>query len=71
LLAALQDKVAGLLESMLRRNAVPATPLKPLGPPPALTGPDAELLRLQYETLQLAIDALNLRVTPAPARPPR
>ena len=71
LLAALQDRVEGLLESLLRRNSVPAVPLKPLGPPPVVSGPDAELLRLQYEALGLAVEALNLRIKPAPQSPPR
>jgi hypothetical protein len=71
LLAAFQDRVEGLLESLLRRNIVPAVPLKRLAPAPALSGPDAELLRLQYEALGLAIEALNLRVKPAAPGPPK
>ena len=71
LLAALQDRVEALLASLLGRNAVLATPLKPLGPPPQVSGPDAELLRLQYEALGLAVEALNLRVKTAAPGPPK
>ena len=60
-IAALHDRVAALLESLLRKNAVPITPLKPPALSPQLTGPDAEYLRLQYEALALAVEALNLR----------
>jgi hypothetical protein len=36
-----------------------------------MNGPDAELLRLQYEALGLAIEALNLRVKKTPPGPPK
>ena len=62
LIAALQDRVAGLLQSLLVKNAVPNAPLQPPGLSPQIAGPDAEFLRLQYEALALAVEALNLRV---------
>jgi hypothetical protein len=60
-LAALQDRAVGLLESLLRSNTVPPTPLKVPAIAPRVTGPDAELLQLQAEALALAVEALNLR----------
>jgi hypothetical protein len=75
LIAVLQDRVAGLLESLLRKNAVPAVPLPPPTFSPQIGGPDGEFLRLQYEALALAVEALNQRVaaTPAPGgtKPPK
>jgi hypothetical protein len=76
LLAALHDRTAGLLASLLRRNVVPAAPLRPPAFASHVTGPDAEFLRLQTEALALAIEALNLRVKPpaaatAPPTPPK
>jgi len=74
LMAALQDRLAGLLESLLRKNVVPAVPLQPVDLTPQITGPDADFLRLQSEALALAIEALNLRArppaTPDGAKPP-
>ena len=61
LLAALHDRVAGLLESLLRTNAVLPRPLAVPTGPSRVQGADAELLRLQMEALALAVEALNLR----------
>jgi hypothetical protein len=73
LIAALQDRVAGLLESLLRSNTVPAVPLKAPDLSPRVSGSDAEFLRLQSEALALAVEVLNLRAkppaTPAPGAP--
>jgi hypothetical protein len=67
LAAVLYDRVAQLLESLLRSNAVPAAPLQPIRQTLQPAGPDAELLRLQSEALALAVEALNLRARPAPS----
>jgi hypothetical protein len=72
LIASLQDRVAGILEALLRKNVVPPAPVRPPDLSPQIAGPDAEYLRLQAEALALAVEALNLRVKPAPAgaKPP-
>lgn len=71
MLAALQDGVAVLLASMLRADSVFPASGKPLAPFPQVAGPDGDLLRLQYEALALAVEALNLRARPAKPGPPK
>ena len=68
LLAAFQDRVEALLTSLLQRNSAPPAPLTPPAPA-AVSGPDAELLRLQYEAIRLAVEALNLKPRPGGGPP--
>jgi hypothetical protein len=64
LVAAVQGRAIELLTSLLQRGGV--TPVRIIAPPASsYTGPDAELLQLQREALQLALTALGT----APARP--
>jgi hypothetical protein len=69
--AVLYDRVAELLEKLLRSNTVTSAPVQPLASPPGISGPDAELLRLQTEALALAVEALNLRPKAPPAAAPK
>ena len=65
LLAALQTRVAQFFTRLLGSGVTPDTPLAPLPASTSISGPDAELLRLQAEALALAVEALNLKVKPA------
>jgi hypothetical protein len=67
--AALQDRLAQFLESLLRKNPAPGQPVMPPDISRIPSGADAELLRVQVEALALAIEALNLRAkTATPGR---
>jgi cytochrome c5 len=64
-----EDQLLAALESLLRRNAYsPRTSTPP--PLVAYTGPDADLLRLQQEIINLAIEALRTKPAPAPRKAP-
>jgi hypothetical protein len=65
LVAAVQGRAIELLTSLLQRGGV--TPVRIIAPPASsYTGPDAELLQLQREALQLALTALG--TAPAPPK---
>ena len=66
LVAAVQGRAIELLTSLLQRGGV--TPMRLTTPAPSSSsGPDAELLPLQREALQLALTALGTAPAAAPA----
>jgi hypothetical protein len=68
LVAAVQGRAIELLTSLLQRGGV--TPMRLTTPAPSTyAGPDADLLQLQREALQLALIALGAAPT-APAAAP-
>ena len=69
LVAAVQGRAIELLNSLLTRNAVVPMRVRPADLTIEYNGPDAELLRLQRETLALALDALG--TAPNPPRSPK
>jgi hypothetical protein len=73
LFAAFQTRVAALLESLLRKNTPPAAITPPSFSPPNSSGSNADLLRLQFEAVKLAVEALNLKVdnSAGSAKPPQ
>jgi hypothetical protein len=62
--AALQSRLAIFLTRLLQSGVTPDVRLQPLPAPPRVSGPDAELLQLQADSLALAIEALNIRTKP-------
>jgi hypothetical protein len=68
IVAAVQGRIASLLDRLLGSGVSAPLPVTPPGRKTVYRGPDADLLRLQEEVIALALEALGSK--PAPKTPP-
>lgn len=69
IVAAVQGRIAALLDRLLGAGVSAPTPATPPERKTVYRGPDADLLRLQEEVIALALEALGTK--PAPKTPPQ
>ena len=69
IVAAVQGRIAALLDRLLGSGAKAPSPVTPPQRKTVYRGPDADLLRLQEEVIALALEALG--TAPAPKTPPQ
>lgn len=67
IVAAVQGRIAALLDRLLGAGVSAPTPVTPPERKTVYRGPDADLLRLQEEVIALALEALGSK--PAPKTP--
>jgi hypothetical protein len=68
IVASIQGRLASLLDSLLARGVTLPKPVTPKTPRPTYKGADGELLRLQQEAIDLALEVLGTSPIPAAAR---